>query len=119
MTPNARFWQWHNGGWIKITLKPGQSLSTNYGGPTDEGYSYAWERWTHEGDRVVRESGSQSCDCDGRLDEHWEGECLLEDLKAINQFALYEEEADKGIYRPEWKKISAGQRDYSAEAMGY
>lgn len=119
MQRNARFWQWYNGGWVKITLRPHQSLAVSYGGPTDEGYCYCWERWTHEGDRVVREFGEQARDCDGRVDRHWEGECLLGDLAAVDQFALYEQREDAGIFRPEWDRISDGQRDYSAEAMGY
>ena len=25
---NARFWVWHRGGWVKLTLAPGQSLTS-------------------------------------------------------------------------------------------
>ena len=28
MKANARFWVWHRGGWVKLTLRPGESRET-------------------------------------------------------------------------------------------
>ena len=44
-TPNARFWQWINGGPVKITLRPGQTITHYVGGSTDEGYERTWHKW--------------------------------------------------------------------------
>jgi hypothetical protein len=117
---NARFWIWTNTGWVKLTLRPEQELSWTYGGNTDEGYSYSAEKYTHCGDRVVSESSTEARDCDGRMDHHSVCECPLDHLRARDMGAEqpdYPENA--GIFAPEWQRVSAGQRDYAAEAMGY
>jgi hypothetical protein len=110
MAKNARFWVWHGEGYVKLTLKPGQSLSVSRGGPTDEGYYYRSTTWTHEGETVERADYSEASDCDGRLDSHCTCVCPIEKLR---------EPSDISVPLPEWERVNAGQRDYAAEAAGY
>jgi hypothetical protein len=51
---NARFWTWWNGGWVKLTLRPGQRLVLHAFRRTDEGYSEQHEEYKHEGSAVLR-----------------------------------------------------------------
>ena len=50
---NARFWIWWNGDWVKITLRPGQSIAMRCGGATDEGFNVESSGYEHDGDRVT------------------------------------------------------------------
>lgn len=112
-TQNARFWDYVNDSWVKITLRPGQQLHHSYGGPTEEGYRWGTTSWEHEGDRVVEIDDIQSRDCDGRMDTHGEYACPLEELNGRPS-----EFSPVGRV-PNWKRVSSRQRDYSAEAAGY
>lgn len=114
-TPNARFWVWVNGGNVKLTLKPGQRLVHNEGGPDEEGYSYTQEAWKHEGRYVTRCWTMQAKDCDGRIDRFDRSRYKVADM--ITDYA-YKESSDIQ-HRPEWENTGGSQRDYSAEAAGY
>lgn len=112
MTANARFWIWWNNSWIKLTLRPGQSVSMGKGGPNDEGFCCESQGYQHDGDRVSSYVRIDSRDCDGPHTYDWDGFCLLADLKAA--------EADEyGPARPTWTKESSFQRDLYAELSGY
>lgn len=37
MQRNARFWVWHNDDYVKLTLSPGESISTFQSESTEEG----------------------------------------------------------------------------------
>lgn len=104
---NARFWIWYGDSQVKITLAPGEEVSISYGGPTDEGYSYTYERYVHTGDVVECDIDIRASDCAGRLDRHASYECYLHELR------VYEDS------QPNWQRLSASQRDYAAEAAGY
>jgi hypothetical protein len=118
---NARFWIWYQPGdcWVKLTLKPGQSLSVTWGGPHEEGYSYSAETYEFDGQDVICECTTQACDCDGRLDTRVDLICHLDDLRSRDVFADSGLEDSRGILAPEWNKVTAFQRDYTAEAAGY
>lgn len=65
---NARFWARSARGLeVKITLEPGQTLTTSQGGATDEGYSYTEVSWHFDGRTVTEETVDDGRDCDGRL----------------------------------------------------
>ena len=117
MTRTARFWVWENDGWIRLSLRTGQTLRWAQATATDEG----WRRWgfeaTFDGDTVVLEEWSLERDCDGRLDSCSIVECPFGLLQAggRSDFCV-------GIgqpLRPEWRKVRNRQRDYTAEAAGY
>lgn len=113
MKPNARFWVWHGDGWVKLTLRHGQTLSTYRGGSHSEGCWSEFCSWTHEGDGVRYEHATDGTDCDGRLSSGAKAFCPLGQLKALESCEA------SGIFRPFWKWGQSSQRDYAAEACGY
>lgn len=123
----ARFWVWHGAGWVKLSLRPGQELSACEGGPHEEGYSYTYTTWTHEGDHVMCRSDTQARDCDGRLDRHEAVACPLDQLAAWlvafdGDGGMVDDPADAVgpvTWAPRWHRVRSSQRDYTAEAAGY
>lgn len=91
-----------------IHLAPGEVMEINSGGTTDEGYSFQGARYEHMGDYVLLEVTSDASDCDGRLTSHT---TLHADLSELN--------ACRPDQPAPWVYQDSGQRDYSAEAMGY
>jgi hypothetical protein len=110
-TINARFWIWHNDGWVKLTLRPGQVFTVVDGGPTDEGYSYTAQVYTHEGDHILRETSTRAADCDGPHEYYADCTAALD--------ALQEYLCDDGTRVPSWERVRASQRDRFAEDAGY
>jgi len=108
---NARFWAYINGSNVKITIEPGRSLHRYVAYPHDEGWSSLYERWTHEGDKVVREIYTDGRDCDGRFQSSRTMHCMLDDLADIHEIS--------GENYPAWTTDGSSQRDYAAESMGY
>lgn len=121
--PNARFWTWENGGWVKLTLKPGQTLRYCKGAPDEEGWWWFGQEFEYDTDEcvIVSRYSSAACDCDGPIERYSESECPLSDLQARPPEPADPEWGTEEIPvpRPEWRKVSASQRDYYAEAMGY
>ena len=116
---NVRFWT-HNyctgSALVRITLKPGQSLSHGYGSETDEGWNYESQTWTHDGDYIRLDTFSDGVDCDGRLSTGGTYYCMIgEDLSNHT----YEEMEPYVPGVPVWTEEDSFQRDYSAEAAGY
>lgn len=114
--PNARFWVYERGGWVKITLRPGQSLSVCTGGDADEGYHWEAVRWLHEGTHVTCEYTTWGRDCDGRHEYHSVRACKLGELKGMDH---EDPESGERLALPVWERADESQRDYSAEAAGY
>jgi len=116
---NVRFWQWHNDGWVKLTLRPGQELSHTVSGGTEEGYRSEWTTWSYDGDQgvVYLIESSRERDCDGLYDSHAEYACNVTDV-AKWESAVFDpnEETHK---TPVWQRFECGQRDYTAESMNY
>lgn len=120
VTPNARFWIWYGESFVKLTLKPGQSLMLTAGATTDEGGYYSETIYSHDGDCVTRASFQSSTDCDGRLD------CEATDSAALDELSGWETCGDMSetvhgpcMCVPHWSHGRASQRDYNAEAAGY
>ena len=113
---NARFWAFVNLSWVKLTLKPGQSLAWGTGGRTDEGYSAESSQWEFDGETVLEQWAEWGRDCDGGHERSGERHCTLDMLRA--------QEADATEYgarpeRPEWTDGAVECRDEYAEAAGY
>lgn len=123
---NARFWVWENGGWIKLTLRPGETLVWMHGGPHEEGYSYTVESWRHnvEAQIITSVSTTSSRDCDGpHLDHRM---CGVDILGLHARFPWNGAPKDSGIVPtpdgrgvPCWGKVARSQQDAYAEAMNY
>jgi hypothetical protein len=113
---NARFWICAPESYVKVTLRPGQSISFSHGGPHEEGYSYTHESYTYDEERggIVREHDTNARDCDGRIDRSSADFCFLHLLTAGQ-----EGYQDSAVRLPRWEDMRASQRDYSAEAAGY
>ncbi len=112
---NARFWiMGCNSNPVKLTLRPGQSLAHHTFERTDEGYSASYSSYTHDGDSVVCEYGSEGRDCDGRHAYHSESRAPLARLKDG-----WTDDTDRAVTYPAWTQGDSSQRDEYAEAMGY
>ena len=107
----ARFWVFWVGGWVRLTLKPGEQLSATRGGETDEGYSHSWLVWSSDGKTVEKQHEWESRDCDGRMSGFVEATCNVDRLQARKH--------SDGLDIPDWQEQDSGQRDYAAEAAGY
>lgn len=84
---NARFWHWstgHSDGWVKLTLKPGQTLSWHKYSTDEEGYSFQTYTWHHyagsDGQQIIREWSNGGRDCDGRIETTGSDACPLSKL---------------------------------------
>ena len=105
-----------NCGWVKITLKPDQSLTWIAGEMTEEGPSWQMERFEHVGTSIVNTSATWGSDCDGRHESHCSNEAAYHELSA----RLFSSYPDGEYYAvPIWHKLESGQRDHTAEAAGY
>src|SRR5215203_4826024 len=102
---NARFWVWHRGSWVKLTLTPGQVLSTFESCRTDEGYHREVSTYAHHGETVVCQWYETGRDCDGRYERGGELFCPLADLAARDAFAEFPVRENFGIKAPEWKRV--------------
>ncbi len=114
---NARFWIWWADGWVKLTLRPGQSLSFGYRGPSDEGWHSHGETYSHEGDRVTSNITTDGRDCDGRFQTFDDFVCQLDQLAAREVWNMQDDRLERRA--PAWIALESYQRDHSAEAMGY
>lgn len=109
---NARFWEWVNDGRVRITLKPGQRLEWYTRSRHDEGWSSEYMAWKWDGNMLTRESETDGRDCDGRFST--QQTVISRDLNGRTV------EIDGDTWTaPEWERVDASQRDYSAEAANY
>lgn len=101
------------GDWVKITLRPGQSLSMFAGHNHEEGFTCQAETYTLEDDIVRAELTTWGRDCDGRHESRDDSWCHVVDLRDTypDEYAPH--------YRPTWNRGAFSQRDYTAEAAGY
>lgn len=115
---NARFWTFINGGPVKLTLRPGQSLSHSRFAHTDEGWSRESYTWTHHGDRIESAWCEDGRDCDGQLTRRGTGFAQLDKL-GENPAWPPDDPNMAGVLWPEWEDVETSQRDEFAELAGY
>ena len=112
-TPNARFWHFTSRcNWVKLTVRPGQTLTTYSRWYNGEGYSWESDSYQIDGEYLLNTYGGGASDCDGRSRSGGELVCKLRELKSKKQW-------DGELMVPDWKKGDEWQRDYAAEAAGY
>lgn len=120
--PNARFWAYLNGGPVKITLRPGQTLHWSQGHRTDEGWSRSLETWSYEADEspalLTRHWCQQGRDCDGTLEHGGQDTCEATNLLSRPPYPE-DEPLLEGVRWPAWEPADQWQRDHAAEAAGY
>ena len=78
----ARFWTYHNGSYVKLSIKPGKSLNHHAGGPDEEGWWSCGQVWENDGEEVTWGHYRDGADCDGRLSQASISMCRVADLKA-------------------------------------
>jgi hypothetical protein len=121
MSKVARFWAWENHGWIKLTLRPGESVFFHESGETEEGWQSYSCSYTFDGDEVELETHKSSRDCDGPHQETSVVSCALENLRAREPWKRgdVDYEPENGAMLPLWAPKQHWQRDTYAERMGY
>jgi hypothetical protein len=116
--PNARIWIWVNDSPVKITIPHGRTLRWSHAYRTEEGWSSESHEWHWDGERLIEQIDTDGRDCDGRLSTSASYFTTPTLFKAHEPFEPYRVMLDN-IRFPKWEEISAHQRDYSAETMGY
>ena len=123
---NIRFWAFNqNCNWVKITLRPGESLTHRKVWFNGEGWSLFEETWKSciEDRQVTCTRFSDGTDCDGRLTTTDRFVCPWEELKderrTMDVDVGLRSRHEAEIQRPNWRRLDSWQRDYYAEAMGY
>lgn len=109
----ARFWVWHVGAWVKLSLRPGESLCHTFSAQTDEGWRAESNTWVNESGCVRWTWHTYETDCDGPTERGGELVCKVEDLAKVPAWD------DETIRRPEWDVEEKYSRDFAAEAAGY
>lgn len=119
---NARFWDWVNNGWVKITLKPGQSLSHHRHSKDEEGYSYEHTEWNYfvDGeDEITRNWISGGRDCDGEI-RNTGGEVAVRGADGFALVSVAEIHMGQPMARLDWKTaVPTRVYDQYAQQMGY
>jgi hypothetical protein len=116
---NARFWEYVNDGWVKLTLRPEQTLRHVQGGRDEEGWSVRAEAWEYDGRSVVGVYSSDGTDCDGRMQSEESYLAWVCELKARPPVDAGPGLVAIPVARPEWRRCHCRQRDFTAEAAGY
>jgi hypothetical protein len=123
VTNNARFWIFSlNGGWVKLTLKPGQRLSYCRHQRTDEGFIFEAEAYEFDAEEgiIIGDCHIHGRDCDGPHEANVKSYCPFSNLRVKNMAELYPENPENiGIYAPIWEHGEYRQRDEFAKAAGY
>ncbi len=126
--PTARWWEWINDGWVKLTLKPDEVLEWHRGGLTDEGWTSEGLRWEYDADfgYIERSYSSDSQDCDGRHGYYSDTRAHISRLRWREPVITDKEEQDPDydsrygeVLLPDWEKHTSRNYDQYAEMDGY
>lgn len=111
--PTIKFWTTIHGSPVRLCIPNGCSGEWYHSERTDEGYRTEWRNWYAQDGIIVGQTEVRERDCDGvftRYDEYGF-------LRGEAATGYYDDE--HGITFPEWKLLTANQRDLSAEAANY
>ncbi len=115
------FFDYHPGmsTYVLVTLTA-EAPTVQWGGSerTDEGWDSWCSEYTLRPHGVRLTSFTDGRDCDGRMSTQSEYYCAFDQLASSDPYAE-EGETPAPIKLPTWVQGRSGQRDYSAEAMGY
>lgn len=115
---NAKLWVYHDGAFVKLTIRPGEVLRRRDCRKTDEGWDSTEEEWRHEGDRVVHEGANSASDCDGRHSYDFERFALLTELQ-VNQTWSWNGTPRAGVFTPNWQESRSAVYDQYARMSNY
>ena len=129
-TTTATFWTWFHDRWQGILLEPGQEVTMDEGGPTDEGWQSSGCQWSMDAGGVVMfERWHDGRDCDGRSGGEWSG--VLAGLRPQGDRCAYRVHPDgwrepvENLAYPHvltvavWDEADSSCYDRFAEAAGY
>lgn len=119
MVKTARWWQWINNGWVRLSLVDGQTLRWSESHATDEGWSEECQEWSREGELIYRRGHCAGRDCDGLLVQSFNCVTTVEQLRANEPHEDSIHELPPGAMLPEWTKLNASVFDENAVAAGY
>jgi hypothetical protein len=109
----VRFWDFHHGSPVRLTMHPGDVLSQRFYAETEEGYKITCHDWTHDGDQIVYTHHVEEKDCDGKTEHTNTVVCPLNRLDAGTDGGR------PGLYFARWEGQDSSQRDHAAEAARY
>ena len=109
---NARFWIYWNDDFVKLTLRPGQTVRFWRTEEHEEGWSSTAEEYEHTGREICSRTYEDGTDCDGQMSVDTWHTCPVSDLAARWSAAL-------GDLVPAWKLLDRDINDRSAVAMNY
>lgn len=108
----ARLWTFWHEGMVRITVRPGKTVTLYRGERTDEGYSRRWETYELFDGILTMRAETDSRDCDGQYSTSATYFAHVSRLQVDrNEYT--------GLLMPDWKKQESSVRDYAAEAAGY
>lgn len=108
---NARFWNYVNGSTVKLTIRPGQTLSWSKCWRHDEGWSRETVTFSHVGTGVEVESISDGRDCDGYVNAKSSSYCPIANLSKGS--------IREGVKFPRWHDPEVEVYDQFAQRAGY
>lgn len=119
-TITARWWQYVDCGWVKLSLRDGETIRWSESHATDEGWSESAEEWTRIGNTIYRWYRNAGRDCDGLLIHEGTLTADIDDLRAIEP----DDEFGKpylpaGTMLPDWRRSSRSCYDEYAAMAGY
>lgn len=108
--PVVRFWIYHNGDHIKITLRHRQSIEVGEWWATEEGYGDTYEKYTFDATYkwIELKSYKGGADCDGEIGDEFEGFAECEKLPPRH-----------AMLTPTFTPIFTRHHDEYAERAGY
>lgn len=128
----ARFWIWHRGGYVKLSIPAGHKFTHFHADRHEEGWSIEETSWEFDGHKVTIHAETDGTDCDGRLSSSDVLTCPVSRLRdrvphagvVINDdrwdvVQKYNSVIDGEIRLPAFDYVSQSQRDYAAERAGY
>lgn len=123
-TPNVRFWEWINNGWVKLTLTPNKEHIHRTYSPDEEGYSYSNTSYSiGEDGYIYREWENGGRDCDGPISRRGCDKCKISEVALVPAHPANGREdmfQGKLIHRPHWTEYRKTRvHDAYAAAMNY
>ena len=119
---DAKFYVWDRDHYRFIHLTTDEpEIDWDYGGPTDEGYSFSYQCFTLDPETgvVTSEQESSSRDCDGKMYTKRVQYCQPDRLAVHVPYKYREDEDNAPFLLPDWQEENTTQRDYEAEKAGY
>lgn len=110
----ARLWLYINNDFVKVTLKPGQTINWYESHPTEEGYHFTQIAVEYDGEDVYLTEVDGGRDCDGQLEHTYKMGCSLANLRADPIDIKMET-----IPRPKWEHEPTRVYDQYAQLANY